>query len=111
MPINTERHEIPVGTTKVQTFTLKSKATADAAAAAVDLTGASIELEVEDVTGATVTLGGTASIVTASAGTVQYAPDGAESAGIYHVRWKVTAADGKIEYYPRDKLPSVWAWV
>jgi len=71
--------------------------------AAVNLTGATLTFIVRSLTAAApVTLAGTASIVSAAAGTVQFAASAADTAtpGQYMAQWKVTFAGGSVMTFP-----------
>lgn len=76
----------------------------------VDLTGATVAFVLYASSGSAVSLGGTASIVTATSGDVQYAPvagDFVAASTPHKARWKVTDGSGKISYFPNGEAEVV----
>lgn len=80
----------------------------DAAAAAVNLTGASVKFTLKQDGGSVTVNEATATILSAAAGTVEYAwaTGDTASAGTYQAEWEVTFSTGKIATFPNtiDKI-------
>ena len=77
---------------------------------AVNLTGATVTLVLKDKNGTAVTTTGDISVISATGGTVRYAPDATDlvaSASPHRARFKVTDSGGQIAYYPSDKA-DIW---
>lgn len=72
--------------------------------AAINLTGITVTLLLEDRTGTTVTSPGTVSVVDATTGKVQLAPTNATvfdpTKGPYYARWQLTDGGGLISFVP-----------
>jgi BppU N-terminal domain len=77
---------------------------------AVNLTGATVTLELYDPAGTAVTTTGDVTVPTPATGIVQYAPDAADLValeGRYTARFKIVDSNGYIAYAPDGKA-DVW---
>lgn len=78
---------------------------------AINLTGITVTLLLEDRVGTTVTSPGTVTTVDATTGKVQLAPTGTSvfvaSSGPYYARWKLTDGSGKVAYVPTSNR-DIW---
>jgi len=96
--------ELVTGWTEELLYTLKNNGVA------VSLSGATVVLVARDSADNLLTLSGTVSVPGESTGQVQFAPapsDITSANSPYRVRFKVTAADGRISYFP-NKEPERW---
>lgn len=92
------------GQTSPKTFVIKLNGTA------VNLTGATVSLELYDPTGTQVTTTGDVTVTTPASGLVQYAPDASDLValeGRYTARFKIVDVSGYIAYAPDGKA-DVW---
>jgi len=96
--------ELVTGWTEELLYVLKNNGVA------VSLSGATVALVARDSADNPLTLSGAVSVVDESTGQVQFAPalgDITKTHSPYRVRFKVTAADGRISYFP-NKEPERW---
>ena len=99
---------MPLTITAGTTANLDFRLTADGSA--VNLTGATVTLVLRDKTGTAVTTTGDISVISATGGTVRYAPDATDlvaSVSPHRARFKVTDSGGQIAYYPSGKA-DIW---
>lgn len=91
-----------------QTAPVDYKLLADGAA--YDLTGCTVTTVARTSAGAVKTLAGSTAVLVAASGTVRFSPDAADlvaSDFMLRVRFKVTRADSKIEFFPTGE-PESW---
>lgn len=91
-----------------QTAPVDYKLLADGAA--YDLTGCTVTTIARTNAGAAKTLAGSTTVLVAASGTVRFSPDAADfvaSDFMLRVRFKVTRADSKIEFFPTGE-PESW---
>ena len=91
-----------------QTAPVDYKLLADGAA--YDLTGCTVAITARTRVGAVKTLAGTMAVLVEASGTVRFSPDAADFVAAdftLQVRFKVTRADGKIEFFPTGQ-PEFW---
>lgn len=77
---------------------------------AYDLTGCTVETVARTSSGAVKTLTGSTAVLVAASGTVRFSPGAADfvaSDFLLRVRFKVTRADSKIEFFPTGE-PESW---
>lgn len=76
----------------------------DASGSAVNITGGSVRFHMRPVGSTTAKVSTTATIVTASTGSVRYswASGDTDTVGAYQAEFQVTYSDGKIETFPND---------
>lgn len=77
---------------------------------AYPLVGSTVTLVARNSNGTVKTFNGTVSIVDGNSGWVSFAPDAADLVAtdyVYHVRFRVVRADGKIEFFPTGE-PELW---
>lgn len=74
-----------------------------------DLTGATIELILNDYNGFVIDTSGDTSLVDGPTGKVRYSPDAADLVSTkspYSARWKITKG-GKVSFFPSN-APDIW---
>lgn len=77
---------------------------------AYDLSGCTVATIARTSAGAAKTLAGTTAVLVAASGTVRFSPDAADFVAAdftLQVRFKVTRADSKIEFFPTGQ-PESW---
>ena len=99
---------MPLTITAGTTASLDFRLTADGSA--VNLTGATVTLVLKDKSGTAVTTTGNVTVISATGGTVRFAPDAADlvaTVSPHRARFKVTDSSSKIAYYPSGKA-DIW---
>ena len=99
---------MPLTITEGTTANLDFKLTADGSA--VNLTGATVTLSLRNKSGTPITTTGDISIISATLGTVRYAPDAADLSADdspLRARFKVTDSSTLIAFYPSGKA-DIW---
>ena len=99
---------MPLTITAGTTASLDFRLTADGSA--VNLTGATVTLVLKNKSGTAVTTTGNITVISATGGTVRFAPDATDLVATdspLHARFKVTDSSSKIAYYPSGKA-DIW---
>lgn len=94
-------HEMVVGTTEPQDFELQNDD------AAIDGTGLTIGMHIEDALTGTTVSGLTVAWLDQDSGTVRVTGVATLTVGRYKVRFSVTSGSS-VGYFPRDGQPMVW---
>lgn len=95
-------HIIPVGTSEAQDFLLRNDG------AALDGTGYTVALEIENRSGAAIATPPTVAWISAAAGTVRVSGVETLDEGTYVVRFALTDGASDVGYAPNHRAPDVW---